>query len=175
MLPIDWEPGPDGSPSPEDVAVLLASNPVASRFTGGIQLLSAQGKAVHWARRMLQPGVAVVLDTETHALWGRVMEVAAVDAATGEVLLESLVNPQAPVTEDTLGVHGISDAMVADAPTWDVVLPELLRVTAGRKILAYNADYDRTVIVSDCLWVEVDPQHLRARKRWGCIMRRRSD
>ncbi|MEU5046286.1 3'-5' exonuclease [Streptomyces griseorubiginosus] len=148
---------------------------MAARFADGIQLLSAQGKAVHWARRMLQPGVAVVLDTETHALWGRVMEVAVADAATGEVLLENLVNPQIPVTEDAYAVHGISDTMVADAPTWDVVLPELLRVTAGRKILAYNADYDRTVIVGDCLRVEADPQHLRAQDQWGCIMRQRSD
>ncbi|MFD7282420.1 hypothetical protein ACFV80_36715 [Streptomyces sp. NPDC059862] len=67
---IDWEPGLDGTPSRDDVAALLAGNPVASRFADGIQLLSEQGKAIHWARRMLQPGVAVVLDTETHALWG---------------------------------------------------------------------------------------------------------
>ncbi|MBL1086853.1 3'-5' exonuclease [Streptomyces actinomycinicus] len=172
---IDWEPGLDGSPSRDDVAALLARNPVASRFTDGIQLLSAQGKAIHWARRMLQPGVACVLDTETHDLWGQVMEVAVVDAATGEVLLESLVNPQIPVTEDAFDVHRISDAMVADAPTWDQVLPDVLRVTAGRKILAYNAEYDKTVIVDDCLRVEADPQHLRAKDQWGCIMRRRSD
>ncbi|GAA2524022.1 3'-5' exonuclease [Streptomyces longisporus] len=172
---IDWEPGPDGTPSRDDIAALLAGNPVASRFTDGIQLLSAQGKAIHWARRMLQPGVAVVLDTETHALWGRVMEVAVVDAATGEVLLKSLVNPQTPVTEDAFEVHGISDAMVAGAPTWDEVLPQLLRVTAGRKILAYNAEYDKTVMVGDCRRVEADPQHLQAKDQWGCIMRRRSD
>ncbi|MEV6949555.1 3'-5' exonuclease [Streptomyces sp. NPDC051172] len=127
------------------------------------------------ARRILQPGVAVVLDTETHALWGRVMEVAVVDAATGEVLLDSLVNPQIPVTADVFDVHRISDAMVADAPTWDEVLPELLRVTDGRKILACNAEYDQTVIVGDCWGVETDPQHLRAKDQWGCIMRRRSD
>ncbi|MEV6594129.1 3'-5' exonuclease [Streptomyces acidicola] len=164
---IDWEPGPDGSPSRDDVAALLADNPAASRFADGIQLLSAQGKAIHWARQMLQPGAAVVLDTETHALWGRLMEVAVVDAATGEVLLESLANPQIPVTEDAFDVHPISDAMVADAPTWDEVPPELLRVTAGRKMLAYNAEYDKTVIVGDCLRVEADPQHLRAKGQWG--------
>ncbi|MFD7282421.1 exonuclease domain-containing protein [Streptomyces sp. NPDC059862] len=103
------------------------------------------------------------------------MEIAVVDAATGEVLLESLVNPQIEVTEDAFDLHGISDAMVTDAPTWDEVLPEVLRVTAGRKILAYNAEYDKTVIVSDCLRVGADPQHLREKDRWGCIMRWRSD
>lgn len=172
---IDWEPGLEGTPSRDDVAALLAGNPVTSRFANGIQLLSRQGEAVHWARWMLQPGVACVLDTETHDLWGRVMEVAVVDASSGEVLLETLVNPQIPVTEDSFGIHKISDAMVADAPTWDQVMPDLLRVTDGRKILAYNAEYDKTVIVGDCLRVEADPQHLRAEEQWGCIMRRRRD
>lgn len=72
-------------------------------------------------------------------------------------------------------MHGISDAMVADAPTWDQVLPEVLRVTAGRKILAYNAAYDKTVTVGDCQQVGADPQHLSGRGSWGCIMRKRSD
>ncbi|MET9387889.1 3'-5' exonuclease [Streptomyces sp. NPDC002928] len=171
---IDWEPGLDGTPSRDDVAALLAGNPAASRFADGIQLLSAQGEAIHWARRMLQPGAACVLDTETHALWGRVMEVAVVDAASGEVLLETVVNPQTPVTEGAFAVHGISDAMVADAPTWDQVLPEVLRVTDGRKILAYNAEYDKAVTIGDCQRVGVDPQHLSGRGSWGCIMRRRS-
>ncbi|MFI6658057.1 exonuclease domain-containing protein [Streptomyces sp. NPDC050523] len=171
---IDWEPGADGTPSKDDIAALLAGNPAASRFTDGIQLLSKQGEAIHWARRMLQPGVACVLDTETHDLWGRVMEVAVVDAASGEVLLETLVNPQIPVTEDAFDIHKISDAMVADAPTWDQVLPEVLRVTAAWKILAYNAEYDKQVTMSDCQRVGADPQHLSSRGSWGCIMRKRS-
>lgn len=41
-----------------------------------------------------------------------------------------------------------SDAMVANAPTWD----QVLRVTDGRKILAYNAEYDQAVTVGDCQW-----------------------
>ncbi|MFD8724814.1 hypothetical protein ACFV2H_44420 [Streptomyces sp. NPDC059629] len=47
LWPIDWEPGPDDTPSRDDIAALLANNPVASRFTDGIQLLSAQGEAIH--------------------------------------------------------------------------------------------------------------------------------
>jgi hypothetical protein len=164
---VDWEPGLDGTPSRDDVAALLAGNPVSSRFSDGLQLLSAQGEAIHWARRMLQPGAACVLDTETHDLWGRVMEVAVVDAASGEVLLETLVNPQTPVTEGAFAVHGISDVMVADAPTWDQVLPDVLRVTEGRKILAYNAEYDKAVTVGDCQRVGADPQHLSGRGSWG--------
>ncbi len=47
LWPIDGEPGPDDTPSRDDIATLLATNPVASRFAGGIQLRSAQGEAIH--------------------------------------------------------------------------------------------------------------------------------
>ncbi|MGW4784988.1 hypothetical protein [Streptomyces sp. NPDC004230] len=60
-----------------------------------------------------------MLDTKTHALWGQVMEVEVVDAASGEVFLETLANPQIPVTEGAFAVHGISDAMVADLSELD--------------------------------------------------------
>ncbi|WP_185149733.1 3'-5' exonuclease [Streptomyces sp. Ag109_O5-1] len=98
-----------------------------------------------------------------------------VDAATGEVLLETLVNPQTPVTSGALAVHGASDAMVAGAPTWDQVLPEVLRVTGGWKILACNAEYDKTVAVADCQRVGANPHHLSGRGSWGCITCKRCD
>lgn len=141
---IDWEPREDATPTVDDVRALLADDAGLAPYAETVQLLGAVGRTVHWARQMLQPGVAVVLDTETHDLHGSVMEVAVVDAFSGEVLLDTLVNPQVPVTDGAFDVHGISDAMVADAPTWDRVLPDLLRVTKGRQILAYNEEYDRT-------------------------------
>ena len=97
------------------------------------------GAAIRWARAMRVPGAAVILDTETTDLDGYVVEVAVVDAGTGETLLDSLVNPGCPIQDEARWVHGISDADVADAPHWAEVLPMLLAVTEGRTILAYNA------------------------------------
>lgn len=50
-----------------------------------------------WARHLLldNPDSVVILDTETHDLHGRVVEVGVIDL-TGTVLFESLVNPQVP-------------------------------------------------------------------------------
>lgn len=171
---INWVPRADGTPTLEEVTALVAADPGLAPYSGTVRLLDSVGETVHWARRMLQPGGGVLIDTETHALWGRVMEVAAIDCATGEVLLDTLVNPLIPVTDGAFHVHGISDEMVADAPTWDQVLPELLRVTAGRTPLAYNADYDWEVVVSDSRRVGLSAEHLAARQGWDCVMEERS-
>ncbi|MFJ8351296.1 exonuclease domain-containing protein [Streptomyces sp. NPDC094153] len=171
---VDWEPGEDGTPTVEDVQALIAADAGLAPYASTVQLLGEVGRVVHWARRMLQPGAAVLIDTETHALWGSVMDVAVVDCATGETLLNTLVNPEVPVTDGAFAVHGISDAMVADAPTFDQVLPDLLRVTAGRKVLAYNEEYDREVVKDDCRRLELAPGHLGRSANWDCVMEARS-
>ncbi|MBY8868723.1 3'-5' exonuclease [Streptomyces sennicomposti] len=167
---VDWEPREDGTPTVEDVQALLAADAGLAPYADTVQLLGEVGRVVHWARRMLQPGAAVLIDTETHDLWGSVMEVAVVDCATGEALLDTLVNPEVPVTPGAFVVHGISDEMVADAPTFDQVLPDLLKVTAGRTLLAYNEEYDREVIKGDCRRRELAPAHLGRRANWDCVM-----
>ncbi|MEU9796935.1 3'-5' exonuclease [Streptomyces sparsogenes] len=171
---VDWEPREDGAPTVEDVRALVAADAGLAPYADTVQLLGAVGQIVHWAREMQQPGAAVLIDTETHALWGSVMDVAVVDCATGETLLNTLVNPEVPVTDGAFAVHRISDEMVADAPTFDQVLPELLRVTAGRKVLAYNEEYDREVVKSDCRRLELAPGHLGRSANWDCVMEARS-
>ncbi|GGM22637.1 exonuclease domain-containing protein [Dactylosporangium sucinum] len=126
---------------------------------------------------MLQPGAAVILDTETSDLFGAVIELAVIDAATGRKRLDTLVNPgpDHPIQDGAHAVHGITDADLADAPTWAQVLPRLKRATKGRTILAYNADYDATVIRADTARVGLAAGHLADDEQWGCVMLRRSD
>lgn len=171
---VDWEPREDGTPTVEDVQALVAADAGLAPYADTVQLLGEVGRVVHWARQMLRPGAAVLIDTETHALWGSVMEVAVVDCATGETLLDTLVNPEVPVTDGAFAVHGISDAMVADAPTFDQVLPDLLRVTAGRTVLAYSEEYDREVVKGDCRRLELPSGHLGRSANWDCVMEARS-
>jgi hypothetical protein len=171
---VDWEPREDATPTVEDVQALLAADAGLVPYAETVQLLGEVGRVVHWARQMLQPGAAVLVDTETHDLWGSVMEVAVVDCATGETLLDTLVNPEVPVTDGAFAVHEISDEMVADAPTFDQVLPDLLRVTVGRTVLAYNEEYDREVVKGDCRRLELAPGHLGRAATWDCVMEARS-
>lgn len=172
---LDWDHNPDREPTKQQVLAAIDAHPTARRFRDDLVLDTEQGAAVRWARTMLEPGAAVVLDTETCDLFGAICEIAVVDAATGETLLDTLVQPGTPISAEAQWVHCISDADVADAPTWPEVLPRLLEVTANRSVLAYNSDYDAQVIASDCRRYDLSPAHLGSPQTWGCIMNTRSD
>ena len=70
---------------------------------------------------MLRPGRAVILDVETTDLHGRVCELAVIDT-NGATLFDTLVNPGCPISPAATAVHGIIDADVTSAPTWDASL-----------------------------------------------------
>ena len=66
------------------------------------------------------------------------VEIAVLDAATGDVLLDTLVNPGCPVQPAARWVHSIGDDQLAASPPLAEVWPRLLEATAGRTVLAYN-------------------------------------
>lgn len=162
--------------SERQVAEALAAHP-AARHSKQIDLNSPVGAAIRFARRALEPGCAVIVDTETTDLFGRVCEIAIIDAASGRVLLDTLVNPQCPIEQAAFAVHGISDADVTapDVPTWPEIYRRVLRITRGRVLLAYNADYDRTVIADDCVRYGIRRSRLAASKCWEDVMEPRAD
>ncbi|MFF3731021.1 3'-5' exonuclease [Streptomyces sp. NPDC002476] len=168
---LDWVRR-DGAPTKTAVAAELTADPTARRYAGNITLCPAWGRITRRARQLLEPDVAVVLDTETTDLYGRTVEVAVVDAATGKKLMNTLVQPEAPVTPGAYAVHGISDEdlVAADARTFDKVLPRLRKVTRGRVICAYKAEFDRTVVTRDAERVGKWPMHLADRNNWFCLM-----
>lgn len=57
----------------------------------------------------------------------------------------SLINPGIPIPPDASKIHGITDADVADAPTFLQALPHLLHVTDGAWPSAYNAAFDKAM------------------------------
>lgn len=132
---------------------------------------TAIGQATEWS----QPGRAVIVDTETTTLYGRIVQIAVIDAATGATLLDTLVNPGEPIHPEAQAVHGISDAAVTDAPSWEKVLSEFEAAVAGRQILAYNAEFDQAVIAGHTRAVGQELGPWADDKRWGCLMVTRSD
>lgn len=66
------------------------------------------------------------------------------DTTTPRVAFSSLVRPPIPIPEKATKVHGITDAMVADAPTWADVADRVAAACAGRLVVAYNAPADHT-------------------------------
>ncbi|SKF61477.1 exonuclease, DNA polymerase III subunit epsilon family [Mycobacteroides abscessus subsp. abscessus] len=123
--------------------------------------------ATRRARSLIREGAAVILDTETTDFDGDIIEVAVVAADTGRILFDTLIQPTKPIAVQAHAVHGITEQMCAQAPTWAQVLPQLDVVIAGRTVLAYNAPYDQARINANCAAIN-QPAPLW---RWECLMR----
>lgn len=98
-----------------------------------------------WARDLLaQP--FVVLDTETVDMGGAICEISVI-GSDGTVLLDTLVNPEQP--NRASHIHGITDEMCADKPTFAQIEPELRRILHGAIVAVYNVDYDYGVLIGE--------------------------
>lgn len=96
-------------------------------------------------RRLAYEDYAGKRQSEFH----QVVEVAVVNSA-GQVIFESLVNPERDIPEKAQAVNGgISAAMVADAPTWAEIEPLLADILSGRTVVAHNAKFEQAFTPSD--------------------------
>jgi DNA polymerase III subunit epsilon len=91
----------------------------------------------------------VVLDTETTGVdarkGDRVVEIGCVElinhCTTGKTF-HTYLNPQRPVSEGAFGVHGLSDAFLADKPLFAAVSEPFLAFIAGARLIIHNAPFD---------------------------------
>lgn len=106
--------------------------------------------AAEWARDVLEKAPRfIILDTETTGLGSdaRVCQIAIIDLS-GNVLLDTLVNPECEIPQEATNIHGITSDMVADAPKLTDVLfsYDLELKTRDRSFIVYNFEYDNRVI-----------------------------
>lgn len=91
----------------------------------------------------------LIMDTETTGLdpqkGDRVIEVGIVEMIgrkfTGEKL-HVYINPQRGMDEEVIRIHGISEAFLADKPTFDQVAQALYDFMDGAELIAHNASFD---------------------------------
>jgi DNA polymerase III epsilon subunit family exonuclease len=98
-------------------------------------------------RRALSETDFVVFDIETTGPKmppSRVMEIGAVRVRGGRIVSEfqTLVNPLTPIPPFIVGLTGISDNMVASAPTFDEVAADWLSFADTSVLVAHNAVFD---------------------------------
>ncbi|MDD4885935.1 MAG: exonuclease domain-containing protein [Thiomonas sp.] len=89
----------------------------------------------------------VLLDLETtgsNPVHDRITEVAALRIEQGDVVAKwsRLVHPGQRIPPFIQQLTGIDDAMVADAPAFGAVLPELLALLNGAVLVAHNVRFD---------------------------------
>jgi len=129
--------------------------------------------SVEWARELLARRDFVILDSETTGLSSPVdfVEIAVV-SPQGELLFESLLKPSCRIEPAARAIHGHSAKSLSEAPCFFEVYADLLEVLHRRRVIVFNAPYDRRV------WDEA-VRHLGARGAlagvlpgWECAMRR---
>lgn len=106
--------------------------------------------AAREARQLLATPNAVILDTETTDLRGYLVQIAVIDM-TGVVLLDTLVNPQAPISLGAQRIHGLTVGALADAPVFAQIADALTTLLHGRTIVVYNAAFDREILTNE-MW-----------------------
>lgn len=84
-----------------------------------------------------------ILDTETSGLdnQAEIVEISIIDQL-GNVIFDSLVKPKKPIPAEATAIHGITNDMVATAPSWADIHDEVCLIVSSKPLVIYNADYD---------------------------------
>jgi DNA polymerase III epsilon subunit family exonuclease len=104
-----------------------------------------------------------VLDFETTGLdpeLDRVIEIGVACWRGGELETSRnwLVHPGRPISEDSRAITGITDEMVADAPPFERVWPEVVSFLEGRIPVAYNHEFDSKFLWAECRRLGLPPR-----------------
>ncbi|MDX2119497.1 MAG: 3'-5' exonuclease [Gemmatimonadota bacterium] len=123
---------------------LFSADPRVRQLEDGRWALVAEA---HGSPLLEECGFAVV-DVETTGMRAsgpdRITDIAVVvvHGNRRELVYETLVNPGVPIPLRIQGLTGITDRMVAAAPTFEQVADEVLAALAGRVFVAHNARFD---------------------------------
>jgi DNA polymerase III epsilon subunit family exonuclease len=98
----------------------------------------------------------VAFDTETTGLSprsNRIVEIGAVRFRNGTVLESRswLINPGIPIPDAASAIHGITDEMVADRPSFSAVFPQFVRFAGEAVWMAHNAGFDVRFLSAELL------------------------
>lgn len=107
-----------------------------------------------WLDRPLSNATFVVFDVETTGLTAkqeRVVEIGAIKFRNGTILERRnwLIKPDIPIPLVVQDIHGITPAMVSNAPPFSSVFPDFQAFTSNTILLAHNARFDHAFIAEE--------------------------
>lgn len=129
---------------------------------------SDRASAIAWARAVTARGDVLFLDSETTGLGPRaeIVDLSIIEPS-GEIVFNQLVRPVRPIPIDAMLIHGITNAHVAEAPSWREVLELVRPLLHGRIVVAYNSSFDRGMIEQCCAEIDSSMPDVQ----WQCAMR----
>ena len=123
--------------------------------------------AVHGAQDQDFDDEIVCFDIETTGLKvtrEAITEIGAVVLKNGKITetFQTFVNPGRRLTPEIIGLTGITDAMLADAPSLKEALTAFLQFVNGRVLAAHNAEFDVSFIRAGCrkVGLEFEPTYI---------------
>ena len=123
--------------------------------------------AVHGGQEQDFDDEIVCFDIETTGLKVQreaITEIGAVVLKNGQITdkFQTFVNPGRRLTPEIIGLTGITDAMLEDAPPPEEALAAFLRFVDGRPLAAHNAEFDIGFIRAGCrrAGLEFDPTYV---------------
>ena len=110
--------------------------------------------------RLTKPLAAIDLETTgVNPGTDRIVEIAIVKVLPDGTrsVKRKLINPEIPIPKTSSDIHGITDEMVKDAPTFKQVANELKQVLDGCDIAGYNSNrFDIPLLMEEFLRVQVE-------------------
>ena len=123
--------------------------------------------AVHGAQDQDFDDEIVCFDIETTGLKvtrEAITEIGAVVLKNGKITetFQTFVNPGRRLTPEIIGLTGITDAMLASAPSLKEALTAFLQFVNGRPLAAHNAEFDISFIRAGCrkVGLEFEPTYI---------------
>jgi DNA polymerase-3 subunit epsilon len=108
-------------------------------------------KASEWAKERLADTKTVVIDCETTGILRNdptteIVQLTVTNTAM-RPLFSMLIKPAQPMSDQLVGIHGISNDMVSESPVFPQVAKLISFILDGKHVVAYNADFDIALLV----------------------------
>lgn len=109
-----------------------------------------KNRSIRWARDTISRADGwLIWDTETTGI-GTTAEIIQIGllAPDGSTVLDTYVRPlnRKRIPPDATAINGITMKMLADAPSFPDLVPTLSSILGGKRVIAYNAEFERRLL-----------------------------